>query len=49
MATLTSRQTTLASGLIDKGYEMTEFKNRNVLKLIKGKTTIYLYPPKQKK
>jgi hypothetical protein len=26
MATLTSRQTTLASGLIDKGYEMTEFK-----------------------
>ena len=49
MAILTSKQIELASGLIKKGgYALKEFNNRNVLKLQKDKTTIYLFPKTQK-
>lgn len=45
MATLSSKQVGLASGLITKlGYKLKEYNNSNTLKLQKGKTTIYLHP-----
>lgn len=42
---LSSNQIKLASGLItEAGFKLKELNNRNVLKLQKGLTTIYLYP-----
>lgn len=45
MATLSSKQVGLASGLIKKmGFKLKEFNNSNTLKLQKGKIIIYLHP-----
>lgn len=43
---LSSTQTKLATGLISKGYELKDYENRHVIKLTKGKKTIYLLPKK---
>ena len=48
MGLLSSKQTRLANDLIGAGYELQENKNRNVLRLKKDKTTIFLFPPKNK-
>jgi hypothetical protein len=48
MATLSLRQLQLAANLIGSGYDLKEFNKENMLKLNKGKTTIYIYPTKNK-
>ncbi len=48
VALLSSKQIRLATDLIKDGYSLEETKDRNILKLNKGKTKVTLFPPKQK-
>jgi hypothetical protein len=47
MGLLSSKQTKLASELIENGFQLEESNNRHVLRLKKDKTTIVLFPKKQ--
>lgn len=49
MSLLSSKQVTMATGLINQlGFKLKEYNDKSVLKLKKGNTIIYLYPPKNK-